>query len=43
VTVCDDQEGTDGSTRRAAGWVRDNLGDAVSAPHIAEGDDVFYF
>jgi len=31
VTVCDDQEGADESTRIAASWLRQNMPDAVSS------------
>jgi hypothetical protein len=43
VTVCDDKTGTDESSRRAAGWVQENLGATVSAPTITEGDTVLHF
>jgi len=41
VTVCQDREGADESSRRTAQWVRDNLpGTRVSTPE-AVGGDVF--
>ena len=43
VTVCEDKAGTDESTRRAAGFVEENLGASVSAPAITEGDTVLLF
>ena len=43
VTVCEDKAGTDESTRRAAGFVEENLGASVSAPAITEGDTVLQF
>jgi hypothetical protein len=43
VTVCEDKEGTDESTRRAAAWVAENLGTKVSAPSIREGDASLQF
>jgi hypothetical protein len=42
VTVCEDQAGTDESSRRAAGWVKDNVNVAVT-PVIIEGDTVLHF
>jgi hypothetical protein len=41
VTVCDDREGTQETTRRAAAWVRDNLADARIAPPVTIGGEVF--
>jgi heme-degrading monooxygenase HmoA len=39
VTVCDDRVGTDESVKRAAEWVKQNMGDAsISAPVITEGE-----
>jgi hypothetical protein len=39
VTVCQDKEGTDESTRRAAAWVRENMADALpSAPDVTQGN-----
>jgi len=40
-TVCDDQAGTDETTRRAAAWVRGNLPDAGIAPPSVFSGDVF--
>ena len=38
VTVCQDKDGTDESSRRAADWVKENVGSPVAAPSITEGD-----
>jgi hypothetical protein len=38
VTVCQDKAGTDESSRRAAGWVKENVGSPVGAPNITEGE-----
>ena len=39
VTVCQDQTGTQESSRRAAEWVRQNMsGAAAVTPEITEGD-----
>ncbi|HEY1524564.1 MAG TPA: hypothetical protein VGF70_16265 [Solirubrobacteraceae bacterium] len=38
VTVCQDKTGTDESSRRAADWVRENVGAPVAAPSITEGE-----
>jgi hypothetical protein len=43
VTVCQDKSGTDESSRRAAEWVKENLGASAGAPAITEGSTVVYF
>jgi hypothetical protein len=43
VTVCEDKEGTDESSRRAADWVRENVSGTADPPAIAEGDTVLQF
>jgi hypothetical protein len=43
VTVCQDRDGTDESTRRAAAWVAENVPVAVEPPAITEGDSVIRF
>ena len=44
VTVCEDQTGTQESSRRAAEWVRQNLtGGTVGAPEITEGETFIQF
>ena len=44
VTVCDNQEGTQESTRRAGEWVKQALpGTSVGAPQITEGETFFQF
>lgn len=43
VTVCEDKAGTDESSRRAAGWVQENVTTAVDPPRITEGDTVVQF
>ena len=44
ITVCDDQAGTSESSRRAAEWVRQNMGDgSVSPPEITEGETFLNF
>ena len=44
VTVCQDKDGTDESTKRAAAWVAENLGDSgIGAPEITEGDTALQF
>jgi hypothetical protein len=43
VTVCDDKAGADESSRRAAGFVTENLSAAVDAPGITEGSTVLQF
>ena len=43
VTVCEDQAGTDESSRRAAEWVKENLGATANPPAITQGDTVLQF
>ena len=44
ITVCDDQAGTQESTRRAQEWVKQHLaGVAVPAPQITEGETFLQF
>ncbi len=43
VTVCEDKAGTEESSRRAAGWVKDNLDTTVDSPVITEGSTVLHF
>lgn len=43
VTVCADKDGTDESSRRAAGWVKENLDAPPGAPAVSEGDAVLQF
>ena len=43
VTICEDKAGTDESSRRAAGWVKDNASTAVNPPEITEGTTVLKF
>ncbi len=44
VTVCDDQAGTQESTRRAADWVRQNMtGVSMSPPEVTEGETFLNF
>jgi hypothetical protein len=44
VTVCQDKDGTDESSRRAAAWIQENASDTGSSPpEITEGDTVLQF
>ena len=44
VTVCDDQAGAEETNQLAAGWLRENMPDAVSAPpHVNAGEVVLNF
>ena len=43
VTVCQDKAGTDESSRRAADWVKDNVGVTTDPPAITEGETVLQF
>jgi hypothetical protein len=42
-TMCEDKAGTDESSRRAAGWVKDNAETAVDPPDLTEGETVVQF
>ena len=43
VTVCEDKDGTDESSRRAADWVKENVSATADPPSIAEGEAVLQF
>jgi hypothetical protein len=44
VTVCQDKDGTDESSKRAAAWIKENVTDAsVDPPEIAEGSTFIQF
>jgi hypothetical protein len=43
VTICEDKEGTDESSKRAAGWVKENVAGTVDPPTITEGSTVLEF
>ena len=43
ITVCDDQEGTRESSRRAREWVQQNLPGAALAPDVTEGEVFIQF
>jgi hypothetical protein len=43
VTVCQDKAGTDESTQRAAGWIKENLSTSIDSPAISEGSTVLQF
>jgi hypothetical protein len=43
VTVCQDKTGTDESSRRAAEWVKENIGATANPPVITEGSTVVHF
>jgi hypothetical protein len=43
VTVCQDKTGTDESSRRAAEWVKENIGATANPPVITEGSTVVQF
>ena len=43
VTMCEDKTGTDESSTRAAGWVKENVDGTVDSPQITEGDTVLEF
>jgi hypothetical protein len=43
VTVCQDKTGTDESSRRAAGWVKENISTTVDPPAITEGSTILHF
>lgn len=43
VTVCEDKDGTDESSRRAAAWVKENVSTTADPPAITEGETVLQF
>jgi hypothetical protein len=43
VTVCEEKEGTDESSKRAAEWVKENVDTKVDPPTLTEGDTVLQF
>jgi hypothetical protein len=43
VTVCEDRDGTDESSRRAAEWVAENASFEVATPSVSEGDALLEF
>ena len=43
LTVCQDKTGTDDSSRRAAEWVKENIGATANPPVITEGSTVVQF
>ncbi|GAC1598003.1 MAG: hypothetical protein NVS3B21_23130 [Acidimicrobiales bacterium] len=43
VTVCEDNAGTDESTRRAAAWVKEDASGPISPPVVTEGSAVLHF
>ncbi|MDQ6810872.1 MAG: hypothetical protein M3Z95_03100 [Actinomycetota bacterium] len=43
VTVCQDKDGTDESSRRAAGWVKENVSTTANPPAVTEGSTILNF
>lgn len=43
VTACQDKAGTDESSNRAAGWVKENVSASVDPPEISEGTTFIQF
>jgi hypothetical protein len=43
VTVCQGKAGTDESSQRAAGWVKDNATSTVEPPAVTEGSTILQF
>ena len=44
VTVCEDASGAEESTRRAAGWIKENLPSArIGTPEVTEGEVFLQF
>ena len=43
VTVCQDKDGTEESSNRAAGWVKENMDSPIDPPEISEGTTVLNF
>ena len=43
VTVCQDKAGADESSRRAAEWVKENIGVTVDPPAATGGSTILHF
>ena len=43
VTVCQDKTGADESSRRAAKWVKENIGVTVDPPAVTGGSTILHF
>jgi hypothetical protein len=43
VTVCEDKTGTDESSKRAAGFIKERSDAMIDPPMITEGDTSLYF
>lgn len=43
VTACQDKAGTDESSSRAAGWVKENVSAPIDPPEITEGSTILQF
>lgn len=43
VTVCQDKDGTDESSRRAAAWVAENFEGSADPPQMTEGPAITHF
>ena len=43
VTACEDKAGTDESSRRAAGFVKENIKASAPAPSVTEGEALLRF
>lgn len=43
VTACQDKAGTEESSKRAAGWVEENVTTPISPPDITEGGTILQF
>jgi hypothetical protein len=43
VTVAQDKAGTDESSRRAAEWVKENIGVEINPPTVSEGSTILHF
>lgn len=43
VTACQDKAGTDESSNRAAGWVKENVSASVDPPEVTEGSTILQF
>jgi hypothetical protein len=43
VTICEDKDGTDESSKRAADWVAENVDATINPPEITEGSTFLQF
>jgi len=43
ATICEDKDGVEESTRRAAEWIKENVSEPIDPPEITEGETFIHF